>query len=86
MSGSSPNRFARTNTVNTLHKPVQFTLDKSSYEATKEQMALTGGKPVVDFSPPRATIPPRSSVGIEAIFAPFCEQAHNFNVLCKVRG
>ena len=49
-------------------------------------MALTGGKPVVEFTPSRANIPPHSSVSVQAIFAPHCEQAYNYNVQCKVGG
>ncbi|KAF5830389.1 hypothetical protein DUNSADRAFT_14652 [Dunaliella salina] len=61
-----------------------FALDRSSYEATPEQMALTGGRPVVDFKPSNGTVPPNGTVSIEALFAPYTEQAYNYNVQCKV--
>ncbi len=63
----------------------QFALDKSSYEATPEQMALTGGRPVVDFRPSSGTVPPQGSLSVEGLFSPYAEQAYNYNVMCKVR-
>jgi len=64
----------------------QFSLDKSSFEATPQQLALMGGRAVVEFTPCTGTVPARGSMALEVLFSPSLEQSYNYNVLCKVGG
>jgi hypothetical protein len=47
---------------NDEHLPFSFVLDKSSYDATPELLAVNRGKPVLDISPCTGTVPAGSQV------------------------
>ena len=47
---------------NDEHLPFSFVLDKASYGATLELLAVTRGKPVLEITPSSGTIPAGSQV------------------------
>ena len=71
--------------INAEHLPFEFSLDRSTYDATAELIASTGQKPVIEFEPSSGTIPPNSSIEVRATFTPRLEKAVNHNVVCNVK-
>jgi hydrocephalus-inducing protein len=45
--------------LNQEDMPFTFTLDKASYDASDQQVASTGRRPVLEFEPSSGTIPPQ---------------------------
>jgi hypothetical protein len=70
--------------VNNEPLPFAFSLDQASYEASTQQAALLGRRPVVDIRPAQGVIPPHGRLQLHASFAPHEEKLYNYNVVCKV--
>eukprot|EP00951_Prasinocladus_malaysianus_P037757 scaffold408084_cov47-Prasinocladus_malaysianus.AAC.2 len=58
------------NLVNSENIPFTFSLDKSTYEASKERIESTGQQPVVQFDPPSGTVMANSSLPIKVETSP----------------
>lgn len=70
--------------INSEDLPFTFAFDKSSYDASDQQLASTGQRAVVEFEPSSGTIPPQGSITLQATFSPHEERSYNYNVMCKV--
>jgi len=71
--------------VNAEHLPFEFSLDRSTYDATPEVIASYGQRPAIEFEPSSGVVPPNSSVEVRATFTPRLEKAVNHNVVCNVK-
>jgi len=71
--------------INSENIPFTFSVDKSTFEASKDRIESTGQQPVVQFSPSEGTVLPNSSLPITVSFKPIYEKLTNYNVVMMVR-
>ena len=70
--------------INSENIPFTFALDKATYDATDDIVKATG-PPAVLFQPSSGTVPPNSSIQINAVFMPTSEKVINYTIVCNVR-